>query len=216
MKTWTDDHPKAKLMASKRAAILAAAQKTFLTEGFARASMEGIAASARVSIMTLYRHTRNKDDLFQAVISRACNPDDASEMARQATLMKMPLHEALVQIGMMFQDQILMSQTVALLRVVMLETSNFPELAHMAYRGFVVSQEERLAAFLGERSETRGVKASRRLNLSKAFINGLIGNDLLRVLLGMSAPTQQERRTRSSEVTQSIISALQEDAKFRD
>lgn len=208
MKTWEESHPKAKLMARKREAILTAAADTFLTAGFARASMEGIAASAEVSIMTLYRHVRNKEDLFQAVILRACDPDDASDLARHVSLLQRPLKEALVQIGMMFQDRLMLPQTVALLRVVMIESSHFPDLAAMAYQGCVSSQEERLAAFLGEHGETSSVDAPGCLTLAKVFISGLIGSEMLRVLLSMPAPTAAERLTRSTDVTKALLSAL--------
>ena len=44
MKDWPTDHPKAKLMARKRAAILDAAREAFLRDGYEGTSMEEIAA----------------------------------------------------------------------------------------------------------------------------------------------------------------------------
>ena len=60
MRSWSSEHPKAKLIARKRSAILAAARDAFLSCGFEGASMESIAGSAGVSIMTLYRHARSR------------------------------------------------------------------------------------------------------------------------------------------------------------
>ena len=88
MREWSPDHPKAKLMARKRAAILASARDAFLRQGFEGTSMEGIAAQADVSTMTLYRHVRSKDDLFAAVIADACDPDDATEQAEVEHLLQ--------------------------------------------------------------------------------------------------------------------------------
>src|SRR5690349_15571641 len=70
VKDWAPDHPKAKLMARKRAAIVDAAREAFVRDGYGGASMERIAKDAGVSIMTLYRHAEGKDDLFSAVIAQ--------------------------------------------------------------------------------------------------------------------------------------------------
>ena len=72
VKTWSADNPKAALMARKRAAIVDAALAAFLGAGYAEASVNAIAASAGVSIKTLYRHFESKDELFAAVMQAAC------------------------------------------------------------------------------------------------------------------------------------------------
>ena len=105
MRSWSDDHPKAKLMAGKRALILKAAREAFLTAGFGGASMEAIAAAAGVSIMTLYRHARTKDDLFEAVVSEACAPPPGGdEAAAIEAVLQQPLPEILFFIGLRFQE----------------------------------------------------------------------------------------------------------------
>lgn len=105
MKLWAADHPKAKLIARKRAAILAAARQAFLRDGYDGVSMEGIAAAAGVSIMTLYRHAESKDQLFAAVMLSACefahDQDDAVAFAPTD-----PLYEVLVAVGDQFQQNL--------------------------------------------------------------------------------------------------------------
>jgi AcrR family transcriptional regulator len=54
------------LMERKRGAIVAAARQTFLENGYGQASMDRIAESATVSVKTIYRHFKNKDELFSA------------------------------------------------------------------------------------------------------------------------------------------------------
>src|SRR3979490_3613610 len=71
-KTWSADNPKAALMAPNRSVIVDAALKAFLDAGYAEASVNQIAATAGVSIKTLYRHFESKDDLFSAVMQAAC------------------------------------------------------------------------------------------------------------------------------------------------
>ena len=94
MRSWPADHPKAKLLGQKRADILAAARRQFLAHGYGGTSMEAITADAGVSIMTLYRHAERKDELFEAVISIACDPEE--EAAGAEAFAAKPLRELLV------------------------------------------------------------------------------------------------------------------------
>jgi TetR/AcrR family transcriptional repressor of mexJK operon len=56
----------------KEAAIVAAARKTFLAQGFDSASMDRIAQEAGVSKRTVYNRFRSKEDLFAAAIEESC------------------------------------------------------------------------------------------------------------------------------------------------
>src|ERR1043165_9827735 len=53
---------------SSGAALLAVARHAFLTSGFPGATMDAVAAAARISKQTLYRHYPSKDELFAAVV----------------------------------------------------------------------------------------------------------------------------------------------------
>ena len=64
--------------AAKGQAILQAARALFLREGYARTSMDAIAAEARVSKRTLYTHFADKDRLFRAVVE-----ESTAEVTRQ-------------------------------------------------------------------------------------------------------------------------------------
>jgi TetR/AcrR family transcriptional regulator, mexJK operon transcriptional repressor len=208
MKDWSDDHPKAKLMARKRAAILDAAGDAFLRLGYEGASMEGIAAAAGVSIMTLYRHAESKEDLFQAVISSACDPSNEAEKAKLAEVLQRPLGDVLEFVGVMFQERLASPQTIALFRVVMVESSRFPQLAEMAYRGFVADHEDTLDAFLAQRPEAKGASTARRRRLSATFINHLVGADILRALLGLEGASADERRRRARYAADELLAGL--------
>ncbi|OCG89579.1 TetR/AcrR family transcriptional regulator, partial [Xanthomonas euvesicatoria] len=48
----------------KRAAILGAARTMFMEQGYAGVSMDGIAAQAGVSKLTVYSHFGDKESLF--------------------------------------------------------------------------------------------------------------------------------------------------------
>jgi TetR/AcrR family transcriptional repressor of mexJK operon len=208
MKDWAPDHPKAKLMARKRAAILQAARDVFLRQGYEGASMEAIAAAADVSIMTLYRHAESKEDLFAAVISGACDPSDEAEQAEMAALMKKPLHEILVFTGVMFQQRLASPETTALLRAVMAESQRFPELAETAYRGLVGYIENMVESLLAAKDETKGLGAAARRNLATAFVDRLFGADMLRVLLGIGGSSATDQRRRADRAAAETMAAI--------
>jgi TetR/AcrR family transcriptional repressor of mexJK operon len=208
MKVWAPDHPKAKLMARKRAAILEAARKAFLSLGYEGASMEAIAAAAEVSTMTLYRHASSKDDLFAAVIANACDPNDEAEKAEFERLLKKPLAEILVASGIGLQQRLADQQTVSLMRAVMPETARFPELADIAYRGFVGRLEDMIEHMLLLKEETRDLDQAQRRKLSVMFVDRLFGADMLRLLLGLPGASATEQRQRAERATDEFISHL--------
>ncbi|SDA35839.1 TetR/AcrR family transcriptional regulator [Sphingomonas sp. NFR15] len=208
MKDWLPDNPKAKLMARKRAAIVEAARKAFLRDGFAGASMEGIAQDAGVSIMTLYRHAEGKDDLFAAVIESACHPEDQDERARLDGVLQKSLAEILAFVGVMFQNRLSGAETTSLLRVVMTEMRRFPQLGEMAYRGLIGTHEQALLDFLSDRPETRDLSAVQRHRISAAFFDRLVGLDSYRGLLGLPAATEEEMQDRATQAASEMIAAI--------
>ena len=209
MRSWSDDHPKAKLMAEKRALILGAARKAFLGAGFEGASMEAIAASAGVSIMTLYRHAKTKDDLFEAVVSEACMTPVGSEEHRAIeTILRKPLVEILTFIGVRFQERLLGAEALGLLRAVMVEHRHFPHLSQLAYEGLVASHAQQLTNFLVERPEGVGLDEDGCAKLSVGFIDRLLGTDLLKALLGISVSTSGEWESRARQAAKALVAGL--------
>lgn len=209
MKDWAVDHPKAKLMARKRAAILAAAKDIFLEQGFEGASMESIAAAADVSIMTLYRHAESKDDLFAAVIASACDPDDEEEQAGFIELMKRPLAEVLVEVGMIAQQRLANPETVALMRAVMAETTRFPQLGETAYSGFVGHLEQFAEVVLAGKPESHDLGMAEHKRLGALFIDRLFGADMLRVLLGLGGVSPAEWRQRAIRARDEVMQQME-------
>jgi len=211
MRSWSDDHPKAKLMAQKRALILNAAREAFLGAGFEGVSMEAIAAAAGVSIMTLYRHARTKDDLFEAVVSEACAPVAGSDehQAIQAILQR-PLTEILAFVGVRFQERLGEPQALGLLRAVMIEHRHFPHLSQLAYEGLVASHARQLAEFLAERPEAAGLGDERCAKLSDRFVDRLLGTDLLKALLGISVSIRGEWESRARQAASALIVELEQ------
>jgi TetR/AcrR family transcriptional repressor of mexJK operon len=211
MREWSADHPRAKVMARKRAAIVTAAEQAFVRDGYAGAGMEGIAREAGVSIMTLYRHARTKDDLFAAVMESACHPADAEESVKIEDAMKKPLRDILLFVGVMFQERVRGAKTTDLLRVVMTEIRRFPHLGELAYTGLINAHVERLDGFLSARAETSGITAERRRQIGRDFFDRLVGLDDYRVLLGLQPAMAKDIRRRADLAARALIAELESD-----
>jgi TetR/AcrR family transcriptional repressor of mexJK operon len=123
-KTRTRSKPSA-----KREAILDAAQRLFLDEGYAATSMDSVAARAGVSKATIYAHFEGKDQLFAAIMHRRCEasfvfaaPDESQGVAHTLTTYAERLLTLLMT-----------PDALALYRVVVAESARTPELAQAFY-----------------------------------------------------------------------------------
>ena len=208
MKQWLEGHPKANLMARKRAAILDAAHRQFMTHGFDGTTMEAIAADAKVSIMTLYRHADDKDDLFRAVVARACDRAVEAGWIEPGAGLTQPLGEALQARAMRFQALLADAETVALLRAVTVGTDCFPDLADRTWHAVIGTHRDTMAAFLAFRDETRSLGAEEQSRLAAAFLDRLVGTDMLVSLLGGHAAPSGLQEARARAAAADILAAV--------
>jgi len=95
----------------KRAAILDAAKRLFVSQGFERVSMDQIAAEAGVSKLTVYSHFGDKDSLFTEAVRAHC------EQGMPTTLFvaepDTPVRERLLAIGTAFFSMIMTPEAIA-------------------------------------------------------------------------------------------------------
>lgn len=209
MKQWNEDNPKAALMARKRANILNAARAHFLSNGYDGSSMESIAKQADVSIMTLYRHAQTKDKLFAAIIESACQPSSIEEQAELENILTLPLPDALLQSALHMQDNLTSDATIALMRVVISEVNRFPQLAEMAYNGFFFRLEGVTATILSLLPETKQLSQNEREKLGQIFVNRIVGTHILRALLGLSEPSENDKLNRAKQARDEILNQLE-------
>ena len=209
MRRWSDDHPQAKLMGRKRALILNAARDAFARHGFEGASMESIAAAADVSIMTLYRHAKTKDDLFEAVVTDVCGPVEGTDQAKAIDeFMQRPLVEILRFIGVRFQERLTRPETLGLLRAVMNEHQRFPHLSRMAFEGLIADHVRQMVEFISSRPEAAGMTLRRCEELSAGFFDLFFGVDHTKALLGISVPDDDGRAITARRAAETLVAAL--------
>ncbi|PRY33737.1 TetR/AcrR family transcriptional regulator [Umezawaea tangerina] len=115
----------------KRAAIAKAALAVFLREGYARASVDVIAAEAGVSKRTVYNHYGDKENLFLSVIAET---DEGMAEAFTAMLDRTlgevtDVEAALLAFGREFATAVARSpERSAVMRLLIAEITHFPAL----------------------------------------------------------------------------------------
>jgi len=95
----------------KRAAILDAAKRLFVEQGYDGVSMDQIAAAAGVSKLTVYSHFGDKDSLFTEAVRAHCEQGMPTTLfvAEPGT----PVRERLLAIGTAFFSMIMTPEAIA-------------------------------------------------------------------------------------------------------
>jgi TetR/AcrR family transcriptional regulator, mexJK operon transcriptional repressor len=136
----------------KRSLIAQAALRLFLRDGFARTSVDAIAEEAGVSKRTIYNHYGDKESLFLAVVRDTYEAmigavvrlmdqylTDVPDQAVEANIVAFACEAASLAARS--------SERSAIIRLIMAESSHFPELqaVQMRPRGITAAIAERLA-----------------------------------------------------------------------
>ena len=95
----------------KGVAILAAAKKLFIEQGFEGVSMDQIAAEAGVSKLTVYSHFGDKETLFVTAAKAYCEQQLPTSMISECG--ELPLRECLTRIAQAFLAMVMSPDTVA-------------------------------------------------------------------------------------------------------
>jgi TetR/AcrR family transcriptional regulator, mexJK operon transcriptional repressor len=112
---------------ARTAALINAATRVFLREGYGLASIDKVAAEAGVSTRTIYERYKNKADLLGAVISRLV--DRMSAALATAELNRLEPRAALSLIADTITSRARDPDAAALFRIVATEAQRFPALA---------------------------------------------------------------------------------------
>jgi AcrR family transcriptional regulator len=134
--------------------LLAAALDLFVERGFASTRLEDVAKRAGVSKGTLYLYFTNKEELFKAVVRNSVVPaidaaeeDIAGFSGHGAELLRRVVHGWWERIGN--------TNASGIIKLVMAEAGNFPDLAKF-YQEEVIVRGTRAFASLLERAVERG------------------------------------------------------------
>lgn len=177
--------------AQRREEILAAAFQVLEEHGYRGASTLAIARRARTSKETLYNWFGSKQGLFAALVSSCAESMDAqlSEAAGQADL---PPYEVLHGLASALLHAATGARAITVTQAAVSESRSSPEFGHILFEELRCKLWQRFAAHL-ERWHDAGLVAVEDTDAaSEAFFGLVIGDLLLRRLLGIEPPTTPE------------------------
>ena len=118
-----------RVAAANRAAILEAATRLFLDDGYDRTSLARVAEAAGVSKATLFKQFPTKAALFEATVLAAGVVSGSEAVDPPAG----DFHAGLVALGRAYAELVTRPQMVALMRTVIAEAPRFPELRERTF-----------------------------------------------------------------------------------
>ena len=172
----------------KRRAILDAARPVFLRDGWSGATLDRVAAESGISKMTVYRHFRTKEQLFEALVTAMCR-----DMARAAFggdppagLAPGPFLEAFAWDVV---RQLTQPDALALYRVVIADGWRFPALSRLFEQSGTAILRQRVRDVLVETGQTQEDASAR----ASGFINLFLGDAYLEAALGFDDPERTRK-----------------------
>jgi TetR/AcrR family transcriptional repressor of mexJK operon len=183
-----------KSMDPKRQAIIDAATRMFLAHGYRNVSMDKIAQAAPVSKATLYNHFDSKPALLAAVVSALCTA--LLRTMTEAVTESDDVENNLKKIAISFMDLLFAEDGLAIYRLVIAESHDFPELGQLVYESGPLPALNWLENYL------RRLNAGGRFNIAdptfaaNAFFNLLKGDLYLPCLLAIKPLPSTDEKNR--------------------
>jgi TetR/AcrR family transcriptional repressor of mexJK operon len=185
----------------KRQAILNGATRMFLTHGYRNVSMEKIAQAAPVSKATLYNHFDSKNALLAEVISGLCG--SLLQTMAQVTIKSDDIENNLTQIATSAVDLIYAEDALAIYRLVVAESPDFPELGQLFYQSGPQTVLTQLEDYFRQLNTEGSFNIADPVFAADAFFSMLKGDLHLRCLLTNTLrPSADEKKHLVSQVIQ--------------
>jgi AcrR family transcriptional regulator len=194
---------------TKPAAVRAAAQRLFLSQGYVRTSMDAIAAEAGVTKQTVYRYYSTKSQLFSAVLGELAEGLQA-DLLGLVTLSPpagSALEDTLSAAAVRILDHVLEPTYLSLVRTALAEAADFPELPERLQTEFV----ERGAAALAKVLQSPGVASlanRQELGAVQRLFAGSLLTFVLEGLLGDPVAARQRAQAQLPAIVHTLAAAL--------
>ncbi|POA17080.1 TetR family transcriptional regulator [Pseudomonas sp. FW300-N1A1] len=171
---------------AKREAILGAAKRLFLSNGYANTSMDAVAAEAGVSKLTVYSHFTDKETLFSSAVMAKCEeqlPTLFFELPDE-----MPIESVLLNIARGFHLLINSDESVKLHRLMMTLGSQDPKLAQIFFEAGPQRMVHGMEHLLGKVDQSGALRIDKPRNAAEHFFCLLKGAGNFRLLYGCGEP----------------------------
>lgn len=170
----------------RRAAIVAAARKSFLEDGYAATSMSGLLATLGGSKATLWSYFRSKEELFAAVI------EDVTQAFRAKLEDELfaagDLRAALVTFCRSFMERTTAPDALATWRLVVSESGRSPEVGRIFYERAPHHLERQIAGYLDREVAAGHLRDEGTLKMAELLISMCVARQT-RLLLGVENAT---------------------------
>src|SRR5579862_7711968 len=169
-------------VSGKKKAVLKAALRLFLEQGYGATSMDAIAREAGVSKATLYAHLKNKEELFEAITTSCARLNATLHPVFEAG--HQDIRAELLSFARDHVALLLSPEGAAMYRIVIAEAPRFPELGRAFYENGPAIRLRALINYL-QRADEAGVLKVDKPELAAAEFVGMLGGMVhLRAMLG--------------------------------
>lgn len=187
---------------AKAQAIVDAASRLFLQNGYGQTSMDAIAQEAGVAKQTLYSHFENKEDLIKAIVTRRCSaiadtlnsPESVSNVEK--ALLKLAEHMTTI---------LMKPESLNLYRLVVAESPRLPSLGETFFESGPNTGIGRLAAFLQTAHDKGTLDVPNPTLAAQYFFGMLMQYPHMQSLLLGKLPAPAELEARRKETVQAFL-----------
>ena len=189
--------------------IMEAARSHFYAHGLERASLDGIAAEAGVSKMTIYSNFGSKEGLFEAVVRERTDRVMGGNDGAEALDPGQP-HKALLAIGEQFLALTREEEALGKFRSVYGAAGAQPEACRAFYRQGADRLIGDLAAYLRRANAAGFLKVRHPRQAADLFLAMFLGDGHIRGLLKLDLPDARENKALLREAVRVFMAAYAE------
>lgn len=194
----------------KPAAIRDAAQRLFLQRGLQRTSMDAVAAEAKTTKQTVYRYFGSKERLFvsvlQSLVVERLQPDILAAIPKDAPPADQ-LENILLTITNKILDRVLDPVYLELVRTLIAEARQFPELAELFRATTIEPMAAALTELIGSPTTERDSNAASAQAALRLLVSPLINYEL-EAMLGDPHSVQEQARAELPAVVRLVVAAI--------
>lgn len=196
--------PKCMPDAAQSGMIVNCARQLFVKKGYGATTTDDIAAACRISKQTLYRLFPGKAALFEAVV--AAHRPKWVDLPRDDD--DVNLADALAQIFMVDISDQADQERVDVIRMVLAEGRNFPELVEIQKRHGVAFSRDQLAHWLARQSSLGRLKRRNMTEMAQILMDMVFGAIIMKNIGEMDWPAGAKRRIHIRECIDIFLHGL--------